>query len=52
MDRLGIDPKDPILIAAREAYDATHTLRILSHYRSCESGVGEVSDEKAGRGGA
>lgn len=41
MDKLGISPTDDIYVAAQNAYNALHSLGVRSHYRSCESGVGE-----------
>lgn len=45
MDQLGIDPSDPIRLAAYEAYDAMHSLAIHSHYGSCDGGVGMAPRE-------
>ena len=45
MDQLGINSADPIYLAAYAAYNAAHSLAILSHYRSCEGGVGELPSE-------
>ena len=41
MNCLGIDQSGEVFIAARHAYDAMHSLGVLAHYRSRESGVCE-----------
>ena len=40
IDQLGIDPSDPIRLAAYEAYNALHALAVRAHYGSCDGGVG------------
>ena len=40
LEARGYRPGDKLYDAAREAWEAVHTLSIRAHYLSCESGVG------------
>ncbi len=46
MSKAGVDPDDKLYKLTCAAYDALHSLKILSFYEGCDGGVGKQDERE------